>query len=191
VNYLRKSGNSGFTQPSKFKPIHFYNLDVIISVGYRVKSKRGTHFRQWALSVLKDHLINGHTQNLKRLEEKRLIVEVKRTEEATNLVSTYLGKTKDTETLIIKPHLLCERFLYQYIEKYVENSNQLYKARLSFRQLLRLTRSFYQENEKQWLWECLDKLNGIRNTYAHKLETEYLVFKFNRRVYHIRHYERN
>ncbi|MBO4778558.1 MAG: virulence RhuM family protein [Bacteroidales bacterium] len=35
----------------------YYNLDVIISVGYRVKSRQGTHFRQWANSVLKDYLL--------------------------------------------------------------------------------------------------------------------------------------
>ncbi|MDR0777873.1 MAG: virulence RhuM family protein [Methanomassiliicoccaceae archaeon] len=47
--------------------IQYYSLDVIISVGYRVKSKRGTRFRQWANKVLKDHLLNGHFFN-KRFE---------------------------------------------------------------------------------------------------------------------------
>jgi len=47
-----------------------YNLDVIISVGYRVHSKRGTEFRQWATSVLKEHLIKGYTLNKKRLAER-------------------------------------------------------------------------------------------------------------------------
>jgi len=49
-----------------------YNLDVIISVGYRVKSPRGTQFRIWATSVLKDHLLNGYSLNHKRLAEKGL-----------------------------------------------------------------------------------------------------------------------
>jgi len=52
------------------KPVAFYNLDVIISVGYRVKSKRGTQFRIWATSILKDHLIKGYTLNQRRLAEK-------------------------------------------------------------------------------------------------------------------------
>lgn len=47
-----------------------YNLDVIISVGYRVHSKRGTEFRQWATAVLKEHLIKGYTLNKKRLAER-------------------------------------------------------------------------------------------------------------------------
>ncbi len=42
------------------KPVAFYSLDVIISVGYRVKSKRGTQFRIWATQTLKDHHIRGY-----------------------------------------------------------------------------------------------------------------------------------
>ena len=49
------------------KPV-VYNLDVIISVGYRVKSKNGVVFRKWATSVLKDHLIKGYSVNQKRLD---------------------------------------------------------------------------------------------------------------------------
>lgn len=48
----------------------YYNLDVIISVGYRVKSKRGTQFRQWATRVLKEHLVRGFTLNEQRLHEQ-------------------------------------------------------------------------------------------------------------------------
>jgi len=50
---------------------NFYNLDVIISVGYRVKSKRGTQFRIWATKVLKDYLIRGFALNQKRLAENQ------------------------------------------------------------------------------------------------------------------------
>ena len=48
--------------------ITYYNLDMIISVGYRVKSKNGIIFRKWATKVLKEHLIKGYTVNQKRLE---------------------------------------------------------------------------------------------------------------------------
>jgi hypothetical protein len=51
------------------KPVAFYNLDVIISVGYRVNSQRGVHFRQWATQTLKQHLIQGYTLNRKRLTQ--------------------------------------------------------------------------------------------------------------------------
>jgi prophage maintenance system killer protein len=52
------------------RTLKFYNLDVIISVGYRVKSKRGTQFRQWATKVLREHLVQGYTINQQRLEEQ-------------------------------------------------------------------------------------------------------------------------
>lgn len=45
------------------QPVAFYSLDVIISVGYRVKSKRGVLFRQWANKVLKDYLVKGYAVN--------------------------------------------------------------------------------------------------------------------------------
>lgn len=56
-----------------------YNLDVIISVGYRVKSNRGTQFRQWATQRLKDYLIQGYAINEKRLAEKQQQVEYLKT----------------------------------------------------------------------------------------------------------------
>ena len=52
------------------KPVAIYNLDVIISIGYRVKSQRGTQFRQWATRVLRDHLVKGYTVNEQRLHEE-------------------------------------------------------------------------------------------------------------------------
>lgn len=58
------------------KPITLYSLDVIISVGYRVKSIRGTQFRQWATKRLKDYLIEGVAINEKRLEQKNKEIQV-------------------------------------------------------------------------------------------------------------------
>ena len=55
------------------KPVPFYALDVIISVGYRVKSQRGTKFRQWANKVIKDYLLHGYAFNQRLLQvEQRL-----------------------------------------------------------------------------------------------------------------------
>jgi prophage maintenance system killer protein len=58
------------------KPISLYSLDVIISVGYRVKSMRGTEFRQWATKRLKDFLIEGIALNEKRLNQKNKEIQV-------------------------------------------------------------------------------------------------------------------
>jgi hypothetical protein len=52
------------------KPVAYYSLDVIISVGYRVKSQRGVQFRHWATRVLKQHLVQGYSLNQKRLAER-------------------------------------------------------------------------------------------------------------------------
>ena len=52
------------------REIDHYNLDMIISVGYRVKSQRGVQFRKWATQVLKDHLVEGYTLNQRRLAER-------------------------------------------------------------------------------------------------------------------------
>ena len=54
------------------RPVGFYNLDVIISVGYRVKSPRGTQFRIWATQVLRQHLIQGYSLHQRRLQERGL-----------------------------------------------------------------------------------------------------------------------
>ncbi|MDO5393646.1 MAG: virulence protein RhuM/Fic/DOC family protein [Mycoplasmatota bacterium] len=60
---VQKEGNRKVT-----RDIEFYNLDMIISIGYRVKSQNGVIFRKWATKVLKDYMIKGYTINQKRLE---------------------------------------------------------------------------------------------------------------------------
>ncbi|HYC77085.1 MAG TPA: virulence protein RhuM/Fic/DOC family protein [Planctomycetota bacterium] len=54
------------------RPVRLYNLDAILSVGYRVNSKRGTQFRIWATRTLKEHLVRGYTLNERRLAERGL-----------------------------------------------------------------------------------------------------------------------
>ena len=62
---MRKIGISDFST----KPTNFYNLDVIISVGYRVKSHRGVHFRKWATAVIKEYMIKGFAMNDELLKQ--------------------------------------------------------------------------------------------------------------------------
>ena len=62
--------------PNSDKPVTFYNLDVIISVGYRVKSKNGVAFRKWANKVLKNYLIKGYAVNEKRLKALEKTIEL-------------------------------------------------------------------------------------------------------------------
>ena len=63
------------------KPVPFYSLDVIISVGYRVKSNRGVEFRRWANSVLKQYILQGYAVNHKRIQQLGKVIRLmKRTE---------------------------------------------------------------------------------------------------------------
>lgn len=63
------------------RPIQYYNLDVIISVGYRVKSQRGIEFRRWANSVLKEYIMKGYAVDHNRIAQLGEVIRImKRTE---------------------------------------------------------------------------------------------------------------
>jgi prophage maintenance system killer protein len=74
--------------------VKFYNLDAILSVGYRVNSKRGTQFRIWANRILKEHLVQGYTINQKRLVEQQN--QIARLRESIQLVERSLLEHVDT-----------------------------------------------------------------------------------------------
>ena len=85
------------------KGIEHFNLDVIISVGYRVKSKRGTQFRIWANKVLKDYLIKGYSLNEKKLKEHtEKIRELERTIELFSKVTESYQLKQDEFSGILK-----------------------------------------------------------------------------------------
>ena len=73
------------------RQINIYNLDLIISVGYRVNSKRGTQFRIWSNKIIREHLFKGYTRNENRLNE------LKKTIQLINRTSKQIS-TNDTET---------------------------------------------------------------------------------------------
>ncbi|MFO0478370.1 MAG: RhuM family protein [Bacteroidota bacterium] len=77
----------------QIKTVKYYNLDVIISVGYRVKSKQGTQFRQWATQRLKDYLVTGYTLNEKRLNQ--VLQNMQQLEKAVSLIQN----SAKTETI--------------------------------------------------------------------------------------------
>jgi len=68
--------NATTASDGKTYVVEYFNLDAILSVGYRVNSKRGTQFRQWATQRLKDFLIEGVAINEKRLEQKNKEIQV-------------------------------------------------------------------------------------------------------------------
>lgn len=113
---VQKEGNRDVA-----RDVDFYNLDLILSVGYRVNSKQGTQFRKWATSVLKDHLLKGYTLNQKRLEQQG-----KDFQNLTSLlehsVKKYeLGSPEAIEMIsIIKSYAYSFTLLQQYDEQTIQ-----------------------------------------------------------------------
>ena len=79
ANYATTTPHGAMKGKTQTKNVKFYNLDVIISVGYRVKSKQGTQFRIWANQVLKDYLLKGYAINnrMNRLEDDVEVIKTK------------------------------------------------------------------------------------------------------------------
>lgn len=88
---LRKTQFTGID-----KPIGLYSLDVIISVGYRVRSKRGILFRKWANRVLKDYLVQGYAVNQKRLDNLGKVIDIQ-----NRMLSYSLNIDKEELTKVI------------------------------------------------------------------------------------------
>lgn len=104
------------------KPVTTYSLDAIISVGYRVKSKRGTQFRQWATRRLREHLVKGYTINEKRLADlEQTIKLVRQTGQAKELSATEAKGLLDIITNYTQSFILLNQF----------DSNSLPEAKLN------------------------------------------------------------
>ena len=113
---LEKESNLHFLQiANSDRPVAFYSLDVIISVGYRVKSVVGTRFRQWANKVLKEYILRGYAINdrIERLEQKVL----KHDEQIDLVLQTalppiqgvfYDGQFWDARALVLKLGECCQ-----------------------------------------------------------------------------------
>lgn len=81
---------------TKVKEIEFYDLDVIISVGYRVRSQRGVEFRRWATKILKEYIVKGYAVNKLRLQQLGMAIDVMKrvsnsldAEQILDVVNTY------------------------------------------------------------------------------------------------------
>lgn len=97
------------------KPVKFYDLDVIISVGYRVKSQQGTRFRQWATRTLREHLTQGYTLNRQRLEANARELEaalllVKKAAQSPELLADTGRGLVDIVTRYAQTFLLLQRY---------------------------------------------------------------------------------
>lgn len=89
--------------------VDYYNLDVIISVGYRVKSQRGVQFRKWATQTLKQHLVQGYTLNEQRLKERGI---------EFNEVLSLLSSTLENQTLISDEGVAVLKVVQEYAKSW-------------------------------------------------------------------------
>ena len=105
--------------------IEYYNLDMIISVGYRVKSQRGIEFRRWANKVLKDYIIKGYAINDKRLEALQKTVEI----QARMLATAIEGDSDEVlraVNLYTQALTLLDQYDHQSLEK-PEGNQPIYR----------------------------------------------------------------
>lgn len=117
------------------RPVKYYNLDVIISVGYRVKSPRGTQFRIWANKILKDYLFNGYVINEKRFrEQSQQLEELKQTVKLLENVTNNHTLTSDEATGLLKVVIdytyaldVLDQYDHQVLEIHDTTEEELYQ----------------------------------------------------------------
>lgn len=122
-NVLIKFGNSEFSK----KPTNYYNLDVIISVGYRVKSPQGIQFRIWATQRLKEYIIKGFTLNDERFK----------TGSSMNYFRELLDRIREIR--------ISEKVFYQQIK-------DIYATSIDYDPNNKETRAFFQQVQNKFLW---------------------------------------
>ncbi len=124
--------------------IEYYNLDAIISVGYRVNSKRGTQFRQWATQRLKDYLVKGYILNEKRLQQLssnllQLEKAVKLIQQSGNSDNLQLSEAKgllEILTNYTQSFVILNKFDSNNLEAEQLNENITYEIKYAKRSLL-------------------------------------------------------
>jgi hypothetical protein len=125
---MKKIGNPDFST----KPTNYYNLDVIISVGYRVKSYQGTQFRIWATQRLREYIIKGFTLNDERF--------------TTGSSMNYFKELLDR----IRQIRLSERVFYQQVK-------DIYATSIDYDPSDEMTLAFYKEVQNKLLWAVSGK----------------------------------
>lgn len=125
---IRKIGISDFST----KPTNYYNLDVIISVGYRVKSKQGTQFRIWATQRLQEYILKGFAINDERFK----------TGSSMNYFKELLERIREIR--------LSERVFYQQIK-------DIYATSIDYDPADEMTLAFYKEVQNKLLWAVSGK----------------------------------
>ena len=112
--------------------VNYYNLDVVISVGYRVKSQQGTFFRIWATQRLHEYIVKGFTLNDERLKSGS----------SYNYFKELLDRIREIR--------LSERVFYQQIQ-------DIYKTSIDYEASAEMTKAFFKEVQNKLLWAISGK----------------------------------
>ena len=148
-----------------------YNLDMIISVGYRVKSKRGIMFRTWANKVLKEYLIQGYSINQKRLEKLNKVIDIqnKMLASALNIDSYELNEVIKTYTNALD---LLDDYDHQRLIK-PKGNETIYKIEYSEARNIIDSMKFKNDSSLFGIEKEYGKLNGILEAvYQNVFDTE-------------------
>ena len=157
---LPKKSNLRKTQFAQSdKPIGLYSLDVIISVGYRVRSHRGIIFRKWANKVLKDYLVKGFAINQKRLDALNKTIEIQ-----TRMLSSCLDIDKEELSKVINEYTkaldLLDNYDHQTLNKPKGSFGDYVLTYKEARRIIRLMK-FNETSTVFGLEKEKGKLNGI------------------------------
>ena len=141
------------------RKIKIYNLDMIISVGYRVKSKRGIIFRKWANKVLKDYLVQGYAINNKKLEKLNKVIDIQ-----NKMLASALDIDTDSLVNVITKYTQALDLLDDYDhQKIIKPSGDLKYNQLTYTDVRKLIDSmrFSAESSLFGVEKEAGKLNGI------------------------------
>ena len=139
------------------RSLDYYNLDLILSVGYRVNSKRGIAFRRWASSILKDYMLKGYAVNEKRLESLNKTVEIQ-----SRIIASALELESEDVYKVVSEYTRALDLLDDYDHQSLnrpEGNNTLY--RLSYEECRRLIDSMKFNSDVFGVEKEKGKLNGI------------------------------
>ncbi len=148
------------------RDIEYFNLDVIISVGYRIKSKRGTQFRIWANQVIKDYLIKGYAINQQKLEKQaEQLDELKETIKILGNALEYKELTNDESKGLLK---IISDYSYalEILDKYDYQTLKIENT--SGKEIYKLT---YEEAIKQI--ENTKKVYGNSDLFGHEKDSSF------------------
>ncbi len=166
-------------EDNKTYKTQFYNLDAVLSIGYRVNSKQATHFRQWATQRLKEHLVQGYTLNQKRLDQLQQTIQlIERTGKTDELQLSEAKGLLDIISNYTKSFVLLNRFDSNNLEAKRLNDNITYEIQHeeALDAIAELKRQMMGRNEATQLFGNPkdDSFQGILGNIVQTFGGEYL-----------------